>query len=235
MSYLEIYNEQLYDLLGDSPGTSDSMAVLEDANGNTYVRAYGREGVGLGAAGGKGLRGGILGASVPLEHPLSQLRHRQWDHLKLYRTSGQSLARVSSPWSKAQGRLTDSTLLAYNHFRSACNPRPPAHQVRGLTLVPVASEEEALAQFFLGEQGRTTAGHVLNAESSRSHTVFTIHLEVGGGRRGRGLRAVWGWRWAGGGGGAGSRGPGAYHRGNTVAMGTWKGIAVLLSISGCVP
>lgn len=86
VSYLEIYNEQLYDLLGDSPGTSDSMAVLEDANGNTYVR--------------------------------------------------------------------------------------------GLTLVPVASEEEALAQFFLGEQGRTTAGHVLNAESSRSHTVFTIHLET---------------------------------------------------------
>lgn len=51
-------------------------------------------------------------------------------------------------------------------------------QVRGLTLVPVRSEEEALAQFFLGEQGRTTAGHVLNAESSRSHTVFTIHVEV---------------------------------------------------------
>jgi hypothetical protein len=89
VSYLEIYNEQLYDLLGDSPGTSDSLAVLEDSNNNTYVR--------------------------------------------------------------------------------------------GLTLVPVSSEEEALAQFFLGEQGRTNAGHVLNAESSRSHTVFTVHLEVGRG------------------------------------------------------
>ncbi|KAG2434981.1 hypothetical protein HYH02_011980 [Chlamydomonas schloesseri] len=86
VSYLEIYNEQLYDLLGDTPGTSDALAVLEDANNSTYVR--------------------------------------------------------------------------------------------GLTLVPVRSEEEALAQFFLGEQGRTTAGHVLNAESSRSHTVFTIHVEM---------------------------------------------------------
>ncbi len=57
----------------------------------------------------------------------------------------------------------------------------PCAQVRGLTRVPVRSEEEALGQFFLGEQGRTTAGHVLNAESSRSHTVFTLHLEVGGG------------------------------------------------------
>ncbi|GLC42055.1 Kinesin heavy chain [Pleodorina starrii] len=86
VSYLEIYNEQLYDLLGDSPGTSDSLAVLEDSNNNSYVR--------------------------------------------------------------------------------------------GLTLVPVSSEEEALAQFFLGEQGRTNAGHVLNSESSRSHTVFTVHVEM---------------------------------------------------------
>ncbi|GIL58915.1 hypothetical protein Vafri_13928 [Volvox africanus] len=86
VSYLEIYNEQLYDLLGDTPGTSDSLAVLEDSNNNAYVR--------------------------------------------------------------------------------------------GLTLIPVSSEEEALAQFFLGEQGRTNAGHVLNAESSRSHTVFTVHVEM---------------------------------------------------------
>ncbi|GIM16156.1 hypothetical protein Vretimale_18808 [Volvox reticuliferus] len=86
VSYLEIYNEQLYDLLGDTPGTSDSLAVLEDSNNNAYVR--------------------------------------------------------------------------------------------GLTLIPVNSEEEALAQFFLGEQGRTNAGHVLNAESSRSHTVFTVHVEM---------------------------------------------------------
>ncbi|GFR47649.1 hypothetical protein Agub_g9392 [Astrephomene gubernaculifera] len=85
VSYLEIYNEQLYDLLGE-PGSSEGLAVLEDTNNNAYVR--------------------------------------------------------------------------------------------GLTLVPVRSEEEALAQFFLGEQGRTTAGHVLNAESSRSHTVFTVHVEM---------------------------------------------------------
>lgn len=51
-------------------------------------------------------------------------------------------------------------------------------QVRGLTRVAVTSEEEALAQFFVGEQGRATAGHVLNASSSRSHALFTIHLEV---------------------------------------------------------
>jgi hypothetical protein len=41
VSYLEIYNEQLYDLLSDAPGTSDSLAVLEDANNNTYVSWHG--------------------------------------------------------------------------------------------------------------------------------------------------------------------------------------------------
>ncbi|KAF8058116.1 KLP1 [Scenedesmus sp. PABB004] len=49
--------------------------------------------------------------------------------------------------------------------------------VRGLTRVEVGSEEEALAQFFLGEQGRSTAVHVLNSNSSRSHVVFSVYVE----------------------------------------------------------
>ena len=51
-------------------------------------------------------------------------------------------------------------------------------QVRGLTKVRVASEEEALMQYFAGDQGRSTAGHILNAHSSRSHCIFTVHLEI---------------------------------------------------------
>jgi len=50
--------------------------------------------------------------------------------------------------------------------------------VRGLSQVVVASEEEALAQFFQGESMRTTSEHVLNAASSRSHCVFTVHVEA---------------------------------------------------------
>jgi hypothetical protein len=38
VSYLEIYNEALYDLLSDTPASSDSLAVLEDGN-STYVSA----------------------------------------------------------------------------------------------------------------------------------------------------------------------------------------------------
>lgn len=51
-------------------------------------------------------------------------------------------------------------------------------QVRGLTMVPVSSEEEALRQFFLGEQVRSTAQHALNTNSSRSHALFTLHIEM---------------------------------------------------------
>ncbi|MEW5314042.1 MAG: hypothetical protein WDW38_005568 [Sanguina aurantia] len=86
VSYLEIYNDQLYDLLSETPGTSEHLSVTEDSNGNTFVR--------------------------------------------------------------------------------------------GLSTLAVGSEEEALSAFFTGEAGRSVAGHVLNAASSRSHTVFSVHLEM---------------------------------------------------------
>ncbi|GBF92163.1 kinesin [Raphidocelis subcapitata] len=89
VSYLEIHNEALYDLLAESPGTSsEALAIMDEA-----------------AAGG------------------------------------------------------------------GCN-------VRGLTQEFVASEEEALAQFFAGEQARSTAPHALNALSSRSHALFSVALEM---------------------------------------------------------
>jgi kinesin family protein 6/9 len=37
VSYLEIYNESLRDLLSDDPAASDSLAILDDA-ANTVVR-----------------------------------------------------------------------------------------------------------------------------------------------------------------------------------------------------
>lgn len=44
--------------------------------------------------------------------------------------------------------------------------------------VPVSSEEDTLAQFFAGEQMRSTAPHMMNRNSSRSHCIFTIHVEM---------------------------------------------------------
>jgi kinesin family member 6/9 len=48
--------------------------------------------------------------------------------------------------------------------------------VRGLTEIPVASEQEAMNLLFSGELGRTTAQHKLNRRSNRSHSIFTVYI-----------------------------------------------------------
>jgi len=40
------------------------------------------------------------------------------------------------------------------------------------------TEEEAIAMIFEGETNRTVSEHKLNKQSSRSHCVFTVHLEI---------------------------------------------------------
>ena len=44
-------------------------------------------------------------------------------------------------------------------------------------MVVCDSEEDALNQLFEGEINRTYASHELNSHSSRSHTVYTLHIE----------------------------------------------------------
>ncbi|XP_036935132.1 kinesin-like protein KIF9 isoform X2 [Acanthopagrus latus] len=68
-------------------------------------------------------------------------------------------------------------------------PRPSPHAmlvmeepgrgvfVRGLSLHPVHSEEEALNLLFEGEMNRIIGSHALNRNSSRSHCIFTLHIE----------------------------------------------------------
>jgi len=50
--------------------------------------------------------------------------------------------------------------------------------VKGLSQVVCNSEEEALNQLFEGETSRTIAEHKLNKSSTRSHCVYTLHLEA---------------------------------------------------------
>lgn len=50
-------------------------------------------------------------------------------------------------------------------------------QVKGLSMKLCANEEEALNCLFEGETNRTVAEHLLNKSSTRSHCVFTIHVE----------------------------------------------------------
>jgi kinesin family protein 6/9 len=51
-------------------------------------------------------------------------------------------------------------------------------QVKGLKRVVCHDEEEALNVLFTGETNRAIAAHDMNKSSSRSHCVFTVHLEM---------------------------------------------------------
>nr|CBN82114.1 Kinesin-like protein KIF9 [Dicentrarchus labrax] len=70
-----------------------------------------------------------------------------------------------------------------------CSPHPSPHSmvvmeepgrgvfIRGLSLHLVHSEEEALNLLFEGEMNRIIGSHALNRNSSRSHCIFTVHIE----------------------------------------------------------
>ena len=52
----------------------------------------------------------------------------------------------------------------------------PASCSAGISVHAVENEEETLNWLFHGEVNRTTAEHLLNKESNRSHCIFTIYL-----------------------------------------------------------
>jgi len=49
--------------------------------------------------------------------------------------------------------------------------------IKGLTIAPANTEEEAMNLFFEGETNRAIAEHQLNSSSSRSHCILTLHVE----------------------------------------------------------
>ena len=50
-------------------------------------------------------------------------------------------------------------------------------KVKNLAQKQVASEHECLTAFFVGSKYRVKSNHALNEGSTRSHCIFTIHIE----------------------------------------------------------
>lgn len=48
--------------------------------------------------------------------------------------------------------------------------------VAGATSKSVSSQEEAMSCLHMGALARTTASTQMNAQSSRSHAIFTLHI-----------------------------------------------------------
>lgn len=49
--------------------------------------------------------------------------------------------------------------------------------VKNMSMHVCENEEDALNQLFEGEINRTYAAHELNSNSSRSHSIYTIHIQ----------------------------------------------------------
>lgn len=49
--------------------------------------------------------------------------------------------------------------------------------VKNMSMHVCENEEDALNQLFEGEINRTYAAHELNSHSSRSHSIYTLHIQ----------------------------------------------------------
>uniref|UniRef100_A0A8C3LSN1 Kinesin-like protein n=1 Tax=Chrysolophus pictus TaxID=9089 RepID=A0A8C3LSN1_CHRPC len=65
-----------------------------------------------------------------------------------------------------------------NDMQMAIVDCPQGVYVKGLSIHSVSDEEDALNLLFEGETNRVIAEHSLNKNSSRSHCIFTIYIEV---------------------------------------------------------
>ena len=51
-------------------------------------------------------------------------------------------------------------------------------KIRNLSTVAISTEEEGINQLFIGDTNRAIAETPMNQASTRSHCIFTIHLEI---------------------------------------------------------
>uniref|UniRef100_A0A669QJT7 Kinesin-like protein n=1 Tax=Phasianus colchicus TaxID=9054 RepID=A0A669QJT7_PHACC len=74
--------------------------------------------------------------------------------------------------------LSTTTSSGASDMQMAIVDCPQGVYVKGLSIHSVSDEEDALNLLFEGETNRVIAEHSLNKNSSRSHCIFTIYIEV---------------------------------------------------------
>ncbi|KAJ3120648.1 Kinesin-like protein kif9 [Nowakowskiella sp. JEL0407] len=73
--------------------------------------------------------------------------------------------------------LSESSKSDTSNTLSVVDDKNGSSTVKGLTLLMANNEEEALSYLFEGETNRSISEHQLNKNSTRSHCIFTIHVE----------------------------------------------------------
>ena len=137
VSYLELYKEQIFDLLAlsDVLDGRNPTGIDEGSDGRTLME---REG-----------------------------------HMPMHRTLDNSSSSVAFGYSSS---ARSAMVQGPSRLELVENRSGDVH-AKGCKITIVRTLEAALNLLFEGETNRVIAEHQLNAASSRSHCVFTVHLE----------------------------------------------------------
>uniref|UniRef100_A0A7S2WSN1 Kinesin motor domain-containing protein n=1 Tax=Rhizochromulina marina TaxID=1034831 RepID=A0A7S2WSN1_9STRA len=197
VSMVEIYNEDLRDLLSstptcrrpsatgyDDPGKSSSPSPAGTPPASSRRSSHNRGAGAQSSLGGDGRRRSSHGPRSPRQSPTPEKRRRN-SRGRSPNHAGEGNAGVSR-----QGTLKDGEPVKRTSLHRSYSSTPPAEAldirrdaegrlvVAGLCSTQIKSVQEALASFTRGSQNRATATTAVNHDSSRSHLVFIVDVHV---------------------------------------------------------
>jgi hypothetical protein len=156
ISYAEIYNNQIYDLLNTAPPTSESQVKASTSKSSLISTS---------PSVASNARGSFLPTSILSLNPFSWIGN-----------SNGAATRIAN--SGRQNPTRDSiTTVSRQALALRSDPLRGGRYVANLSEAPVSSAEEARKVVAMGQVNRRVFGTVANKESSRSHAVFTIRVE----------------------------------------------------------
>lgn len=95
------------------------------------------------------------------------------------RRAGQHV-RVQASYVELYNERVKDLLQGRDNLKLRYHLDSKSFYLEGLMIVECETEEDLLAVLREGQLNRQRAAHLLNADSSRSHTIFTVYVEVGG-------------------------------------------------------
>ncbi|KAL5640684.1 hypothetical protein ACGC1H_001237 [Rhizoctonia solani] len=151
VSYAEIYNEKIFDLLASESLSSETPSMSRSGSGQSLSRSS---------------------QAKPLPRYLSALLPKSFSSHLGFGSSGSisSMSGSTGPGGEMPGTVTRKALALKS------DPNTNGKFISGLREIRVRSAQEGRAILKLGQINRTVFGTVANEQSSRSHAVFTIKV-----------------------------------------------------------
>ncbi|KAG8715291.1 hypothetical protein FRC11_004801 [Ceratobasidium sp. 423] len=151
VSYAEVYNEKIFDLLASDSFSPEASSMSRSGSAQSLSRPS---------------------HAKPLPRYLSALLPKSFSSHLGFGSSGSisSMSGSTGPGGEMPGSITRKALALKS------DPMTNGKYVSGLREIRVRSAQEGRAILKLGQINRTVFGTVANERSSRSHAVFTIKV-----------------------------------------------------------